>query len=222
MINPKKTGPSYRQFLPRDGIIDAIFSFRNLPNKWHYGEGRGATKAAIGVALEAYGTFVRKGIRRVEVFPDVNGGILLCGYYEEETIEVLCSPNGSVGLLHEVDDAVILDEDQMTVTAVAEYVKELPWSLRRPSDSYTQATIVGKKVDLPVWRSAPPRTMVVSQSSMRNAQGIPAALNASILAHITTPEYLENPQYSGGFTPKNYRAIGASNTNHPLRAIHAT
>ena len=129
-----------------DPIIRQILSLKFLPDGWHYGEGRGAERTTVDAALRAYRAFQQRGITRIEVFPDVDGGILLSGYYEDETIEILCGPKGNVHVLYERDDEIAYDEDYASVDEATAYLRELPWNLIGISSDYFILDIsVGKK-----------------------------------------------------------------------------
>ena len=211
----------YRFIAKSDLIVGKIDSLRHLPDGWHYGEGRGATQHAIDVALAAYKVFCRKGIGRIEVFPDVDGGILLSGYHEDETVEVLCGPEGSVNLLHEIHDEVVHDEDHESVGEVDEYVRELPWNSMTSSDLFTRSISVSRKADLTVWRSTPPRTAEVFQPWMPDAPEKATALSADMSRSITARKYQVNHPYFGGSTPRNYPIMPVSKESRPVPGTFA-
>ena len=203
-------------------ILREIHSFKELPEGWHYGEGNPATQHAISMVVRVYVAFVLKGITRIEVFPGIDGGILLSGYHEEETIEVLCGARGEINLLHEVRNEVVHDEDYASADELDEYVRELPWDLRKSSDLFTRDTLVGRSEGLQVWDSANRQTEGAFQRWMQVVPGRRAVLNADISGSITGLNYPENRQYFCGSVLKNYQTVRNSGKNHPVPMIFAT
>ena len=103
-----------------------INSFWRLPDGWQYGEGKGATKGACQTALQVNALFCRTKARVIEAFPDLDGGILVCGRYKDEDLEVFCSPDGvQLGVCHEKDDELIYRQDDLTVADIREYIAKL-------------------------------------------------------------------------------------------------
>ena len=198
-----------------DPVSQQILSFKFLPNGWHYGEGRGAEQTTVDAALRAYRAFQQRGITRIEVFPDVDGGILLSGYYEDETIEILCGPKGSVHVLYERDDEIVYDEDCISVDEATAYLRELPWNLIRiSSDYFTLDISVGKKTDSRVWLSMLPQQTEAFRQWMLDAPKNSATLNADISDHITALTFPGNLLYSGNFDQENFQIVLDSARNH--------
>ena len=103
-----------------------IGSFLDLPEGWHYGEGRNATKAAYRTALEVDRLFQNSKARIIEAFPDLDGGVSVCGRYENEDLEVFCSPDGlRLSLCHEVDDVPACEVEDVTIEDVRDYINGL-------------------------------------------------------------------------------------------------
>ena len=97
---------SFSQGFLEGKIADTIRSFANLPAGWHYGTGTGAVHAAVDAALNVNSLLVDYGARNIEVFPDVDGGILVSGYRDRHTLEILCCPDGRMDLVYEVGDEI--------------------------------------------------------------------------------------------------------------------
>lgn len=109
----------------------AIESFLDLPDGWQYGEGRGATEAAHDTALKIDALLLRTGARVIEAFPYLDGGILVCGRYANEDVEVSCEPDGlTLSLCHAMDDEPHYEEDDCNFDFISDYIKRLPWALR--------------------------------------------------------------------------------------------
>ena len=126
----------------QDKIRDRIRSFRDLSPGWHYGEGRGATEAAVDTALTVHHYFLENGIRKIEVFPDVDGGILVSGYPGQHTVEVFCTPEGHTNLLHEVDDKEVIERDNLPMDELVAYLGGLLWRTEKSFDSFIQSILV--------------------------------------------------------------------------------
>lgn len=126
----------------QDKIRDRIRSFRDLSPGWHYGEGRGATEAAVDTALTVHHHFLENGIRKIEVFPDVDGGILVSGYPGQHTVEVFCTPEGHTNLLHEVDDKEVTERDNLPMDELVAYLGGLLWRTEKSFDSFIQSILV--------------------------------------------------------------------------------
>ena len=76
-------------------IEEHLKRFRVLPSGWHYGQGIATTDAAYTEALRLYHSF-NPQYRLYEVFPKINGGVLLSCYTNERTvIEYEIEPDGT-------------------------------------------------------------------------------------------------------------------------------
>ena len=124
-----------------------IRSFAQLPDGWHYGEGCAATGEAMGVAVEVDALFLMYGADAVEVFPDVDGGILVSGYRESESLEVLCGPSGRLTIVHEVEDEVVADRGDVSIDDAAAYIGEIGWTPENLSEYSIPSTTARAKAD---------------------------------------------------------------------------
>ena len=104
-------------------IID---SFIDLPKGWHYGEGRNATETAATMAkkVDSFFTGTEK-FRVIEVFPYIDGGIVMSGFYQDyDNISITCKPDSNlVDLCHEVNDEIIYEKENLTFEDACVYVK---------------------------------------------------------------------------------------------------
>ncbi len=107
-------------------VKDVINSFLDLPRGWHYGQGRGATGAAVKAALRVDRLFQESKAHSIEAFPDVDGGILICGRWENEDVEIICFPDGvRFSLCHDKDDSLELEHECITFDDVSECMQRL-------------------------------------------------------------------------------------------------
>ena len=112
----------------RDADLTAqIRSFAKLPDGWHYGEGRGATSDAVETALAVHTLVFDLGAQEVEVFPGVDGGILISSYHESDTLEIRCNPSGRMVMWHEVNDAPVEKRENVSLEEIRKYVGDLAW-----------------------------------------------------------------------------------------------
>ena len=130
----------------------------------------------------------------VEVFPDVNGGILVAGYYEEETLEIFCKHDGDIDLVHDVGDETDYAKDNLSAREAKEYVRELLWKFVKWRSAksfgyFIPNTTVGRRKDLQVWLSKTPRRTVESRSSTPSVLKSIVEPNADTYFPSTTPMF---------------------------------
>ena len=202
-------------------IEDEILSFERLPNGWHYGEGRSATKRAIELALEVNLFFAKHSARAVEVFPDVSGGILISGYYENETLEVFCTQDGQINMLHEGNDEdVVYEREGVSLDILNTYMEGLLWTSTKSYGFSIRGISVEKRSVSKVWPSKILQ-MVVYQSSIHNVLKNLAALNVNIYSNSIIPIPQEILSYSGELVERSYQRIQNWNTNYPPAGMSA-
>ena len=193
-------------------IID---SFLELSEGWHYGEGRGATEAAAKAAKRVDALFLGTDARVIEVFPDLDGGIVVCGRHKNEDVEVVCQPDGRLmGLCHEIDDEPVYEKDDITLEDVTDYVKRLPWDLRS-FDYSTPNTTVEIRTVLKAEHFRILETAAERLYSTPNVLGRKTERNAGMYMLVTIPKYQVTPRFYGESIPTNYpRGVSL---NVPLR-----
>ena len=201
---------------------DQIRSFRDLAPGWHYGEGRGATKLAIKAALSIQSYFVKYGINEIEVFPDIDGGILVSGYHEKHTLEVFCDQDGHTNLLHEINDESHHERDNVPMDEIVEYLGGLPWRSKNVFDFFIQSTTVRANNDLQALHSKIHQAMVEFQSLTLHVHKKIAGLNANTYDTFISHNRQETHLFSGGLKPPSYQKTLYSNENRQLMAIDAT
>lgn len=201
-------------------IRDQIRSFRDLAHGWHYGEGRGATELAIETALTIHSHFIEHGITEIEVFPDVNGGILVSGYHEKHTLEVFCNQGGHADILHEINDKVLHERNDVPMDEIVEYLGGLPWRSKKLFDSFILGTTVGTSGDLQVLPSKI-HQMVVCRSLTPNVQKKAAKPNVNTYGVFITPILQGILLSFGESTLPSYQKRLYSNTNCQLLETNA-
>ena len=201
-------------------IRDRIHSFRDLAHGWHYGEGRGATEIAVEAALTIQHHFLEHGISEIEVFPDLDGGILVSGYHEQHTVDVFCTPDGHTDLLHEVDDKAVYERNDVPMDEIVDYLGGLLWRTKKSFDSFITENLAIKSNDLRALhlRTRPPEAyQSLTLSVLRNA----AERNVSIYDDSTL-RYQEILSSFGDCIPPISQKKLASNTNFQLLVTTVT
>ena len=201
-------------------IRDRIHSFRDLAHGWHYGEGRGATEIAVEAALTIQHHFLEHGISEIEVFPDLDGGILVSGYHEQHTVDVFCTPDGHTDLLHEVDDKAVYERNDVPMDKIVAYLGGLLWGTKKSFDSFITKNLAIKSSDLRVLhsRTRPPEAYQLLTPSV---PGHAVELNASIYEGFI-PRQQEIPPSFGDYRLQISQKRLASNTNFQLLVTTAT
>ena len=183
-------------------IIDSLLE---LPEGWHYGEGGGATRASAETAKIIDACFLKTDVRIIEVFPCLNGGILVCGRHKNEDVEVLCHQDGRlIDLCHEIDDEPVHEENNITIQQASRYLEELSWE-RKLSGWFTQNTSAGIGGDL---KAGPSKILVMAAEPHYFAQSVPereAKRNVVMLSSFTTRKPLARRRFYGASTQMKYQ-----------------
>lgn len=202
-------------------VAGTIRSFSNLPVGWHYGSGVGADPYAVDVALSITSLLIDHQVRNIEAFPDLDGGVLVCGYHKQDTLEVLCRPSGRIDYVHEIDDVPAKERENASQRQVEEYLGELEWRQRNSFVSYTQNITAVKKDVLQVWLSKLLLTMEEYPYLRRNAESRQTDANVAI-SIVSTEESLRIPIFSGESNLTYSQETAGLLANHRLQVIRAT
>ena len=203
-------------------VSNRIHSFGRLPEGWHYGEGRNATKIAIALALCIDELFIKHNAEAVEAFPDIDGGILVSGYRGNETIEVFCGPGEYVDILHEKDDNVVYDRKEIFVDDIDTYLRGVAWKPKKSYDCFIPDITVDMKGASRVWRSRTPPAAEVYRLSRVDAPENAAGRNVDTYLVFTTPKSLDIPLFSGESQQIDYLLESVWSANRPPAAMTAT
>jgi len=188
-----------------------IRSFAQLPNGWHYGEGRGATDKAVATAVGANSLLLMHGAHDVEAFPDVEGGILLSGYHGDHTLEILCDPSGRMDMLHEANDEVVKDRGRVSLEEVDAYIRGLEWTPKNLFVYFIQCTSASERDASRVWLSSHP-PVEGYRSSTPGALWTIAAENVPISVG-TIKASPDTPMFSGESIQVFSRGVAGSHVN---------
>ncbi|MCY4190351.1 MAG: hypothetical protein OXD42_03330 [Rhodospirillaceae bacterium] len=140
-------------------VAQRICSFAKLPEGWHFGEGVGATEVAVNSALAINTLLADYQSRKIEAFPCVDGGVVVCGHQGVDVVEIQCDPDGSMHLEHERERELVEERETVSIYDIEAYLGESAWS---SSGFSTHNITVKNRVDiiaphfnrhLPVWVS---------------------------------------------------------------------
>lgn len=181
---------------------EQIQSFAHLPDGWHYGEGRGATPEALSAALEIDGLLINR-VEEIEVFPAVDGGVMVSGYLDEHNLEVMCAPSGRMDLWHEENNTLVHEQRGISTRAFVSYLEGLEWTDFSHA-YYTDVTLANGLVDS---RALPFRSHPVEVSPHSTLDAPFGKAEASVdTPDSTTRALLEAPLSSGGYLLLIYQA----------------
>ncbi|MCY4595524.1 MAG: hypothetical protein OXC19_12110 [Bryobacterales bacterium] len=185
---------------PSRSAAATIDSFRDLPDGWQFGEGRGATKAAHETARQIDTLLLNTAARVIEAFPYLDGGVLVCGRYANEDIEVSCEPDGrTLHLCHAIDDEPFREEDYCDLAFISDYIMRLPWEQRLFGYS-TPDTIVRIKADTSGPRFRVPPEIAEPLASALSVPDAKAGASANTSWLVITQTYPANNRYFGALT----------------------
>ncbi len=161
---------------PSRSAAATIDSFRDLPDGWQFGEGRGATKSAHETARQIDTLLLHTAARVIEAFPYLDGGVLVCGRYANEDIEVSCEPDGhTLHLCHAIDDEPHCEEDNCDLAYISDYIKRLPWAQR----------LFGY--------STPDITVAIKADTSRPRFRLPAQMGVPLASTLSVPDEKTEP-----------------------------
>ena len=144
-----------------DALNRKIEEFADLPDGWHYGSGVAATEQAVTAARKVKSLLLENNAHDVEAFPDVDGGILVCGYHHDDTVEVLCSPQGTMDLVHEHEKtgAVLKELRDVRKADLERYLGGLGWEARSSFTCCIRSTLARREgASLLLRSNSPPKT----------------------------------------------------------------
>jgi hypothetical protein len=102
-----------------------IFSFRNLPLGWHYGQGGPISMLTISRALDVYMAFLIAGFPRTDAFAGAGREVLVTAYHGTDYIGVITESDGQMSLRHESADEERFYREKMVLFEVKQKISEL-------------------------------------------------------------------------------------------------
>lgn len=209
-----------------DAIRKEIYSCKNLPDGWHFGEGVGATDTAVDTALKVNDLMIANSIETIKVFPEIDGGIMVSGYLKKESLEVLdvsCRPDGTMEMGHEIDNADVFEDMRqgLRLNDVEKYLEKLNCSKKNLSGFCTPNISVRKGKDLQVRLSSLPVGMQEFQSLVFSVP-VRSVKTSAVTSENTIKTSRVILLYSGESNPETYQNIQFSAENHQQPGIVVT
>ena len=115
-----------------------IRAFGTLPDGWHFGEGVGASDATVCHALDVYALVNDKETDAIEVFPEIDGGISISAYLENQALDVSCRPDGTMEIDYEIDGDLEAEKTGLNLNDVKAHLEKLNWNKKKLSEYYIQ------------------------------------------------------------------------------------
>ena len=108
-------------------VASRIDGFAALPDGWHFGDGISAVAGAMQSAHAINSLLADYGARNIEVFPCIDGGILIHGYGNADALEIQCGPDGQICLAHERDGDLVWEQENVSIGDIESYLGGLAW-----------------------------------------------------------------------------------------------
>lgn len=150
-----------------DPLTEKVYSFQNLRDGWHYGRGRAPSRAVIISSLYFVNRLREMGASVIEVFPGIEGTILVSAYADDICIDVSVhepvhiSKNGAkvvgghplIDYVVEQNDIEIAAEKGVQFHTLVEKIERERWLTCDSSGSFTRSTIASNYPGLSLWHS---------------------------------------------------------------------
>lgn len=124
-----------------------------LKDGWHFGSGRAPVVGAVQHAIMVMFALRSAGAACIEVFPDVDGGIMVAGYHAEQTIEVVCRHDGYFEFVLEVDQGDVVLLDRLSLSSALSLVRAHGWAAQISFDSSPPSITATRSAGSPAKRS---------------------------------------------------------------------
>lgn len=127
------------------GLIDTktrtmrrLDGIRALATGWHYGEGNPPAAETVHVVEQLYEAAAMLGLR-TDVFPVVDGSVMLAVYLRDRLLEFVAMPDGAFTVYQEIDGEEVEPIEGIDFAGAKQLLRRNapgPWI---SSDSYTEA-----------------------------------------------------------------------------------
>jgi len=180
-----------------------ISSFKSLPVGWHYGSGIPPSDKVLLLAGRLNSCAGLMGFEDTDVFPGIDGEIMLTVYDGDIYLEFLIEVDGLINYIREQGDKEVDSKEKISLLQAINYIVNIGISKWRLSVSSIRSTMIQGRKDSRVLRLSQVEP-TKSQSSRRNVPFKPAGVNAHTYER-STPRLLVNHQYSG----KSHQVLSA-------------
>lgn len=144
-----------------DNFTLSLLEILNLPDGWHFGKGCAPSLNRIAAATLSGHLMRQAGAAKLEVFPSEDGGILVCGYHKNDTMEIFCGPDNLYRFSFDMNDKEKEYSEGLTLRLLKEKIRRYSWKKESSFDYSIPGTIVSRRSDSP---ASPSRTPVMQVS----------------------------------------------------------
>lgn len=141
-----------------DPILRQLDGFGALDQGWHFGKGGPISESTIKTAKKLYEALLLNGLTRTEVFPGVDGEILIIGYALDHDVELVCENGGSIRLIHSRNDKEMYECNALDVLSTKKELRGISNKIWNVSDYSAQGTIAPRRDGTSGWRLRTQRT----------------------------------------------------------------
>lgn len=171
-----------------------ITSFADLPDGWHYGDGVAPTPNMITAAYQWHSKLAAMGFSLTDAFPGVEGEILLSGYRDNHTFELMLETDYSVSFYHEDDGKIVFSSLRNSQQDAENAIKDATGELWSTSDFFTIDISTVKGIASQEWRS---KIMEVAAPSFSMIAFAKQEYHYAPIYGNTIRQLLASRQYSG-------------------------
>jgi hypothetical protein len=125
---------------------ERLYSFSSLPNGWHYGRGCAPSPHTIVRALIVIHAMRGLGARKVEVFPAVDGSVVVSAYGQDTCVEITVAASGEFDYAVDLNDNEIAADEKISFASLVNAVKDSQWLKTTSSDSCIP-NIIARRTD---------------------------------------------------------------------------
>lgn len=179
----------------------------SLPEGWDYGSGRPASVSTRAKARTILTTLYGLGLRVFDVAPGKNGGITLGAVKAGDEIEIQCRETDRYGLYVTYNKNHIIDEDNLTYSALIQALGGIPWLSMKSFTWFTQG------ITCLTWEDSQVKHLRILpmdpgyQSFARSAPQQWGEASAAILVNMPDQAYAANRQFFGDSSSRPLEAV---------------
>ncbi len=128
-----------------DDFTRRLQEIASLPDGWHFGQGSAPSAERVDMAASVGDLMRRAGAETREVYPSEDGGILVAGYCNDDTMEVFCGADNAFRFSLEKNGEDIVYLEGLSISMMKEKIRRHCWKIESSSGSFTQDTSVKRK-----------------------------------------------------------------------------
>lgn len=144
-----------------DNFTLRLLEILNLPDGWYFGKGRAPSLTCVAMAALSGHLMRQAGADKQEIFPSEDGGILVCGYHNNDTMEVFCGPSNLFRFSFDINDQEKEYSEGLTLPLLKEKIRRYSWKKENLFDYCIPNTIVQRRSDT---SASPFRIPVIRES----------------------------------------------------------